>query len=151
MRRAYRVRSMNGLCFFLAWRQDLTWGIHQSISTGRPNFCSWVVCDYWELFLFKKFQLLWLLFSLTGRVTGNFFQKQIWKITLQTDVLWWFIKHNPVYTHTHTLCGCLLGDCGCLSVFVGVSVSSLCSHTWSKCHKYARRPQSCFLKWCFLI
>lgn len=35
----------------LARRQDLTWGIHQSISTGRPNFCSWVVCDYWELFL----------------------------------------------------------------------------------------------------
>lgn len=24
----------------LARRQDLTWGIHQSISTGRPNFCS---------------------------------------------------------------------------------------------------------------
>lgn len=36
---------------FLAQRQDLTWGIHQSISAGRPNFCSWVVCDYWELFL----------------------------------------------------------------------------------------------------
>lgn len=35
----------------LAQRQDLTWGIHQSISTGGPNFCSWVVCDYWESFL----------------------------------------------------------------------------------------------------
>lgn len=33
---------------FLAKRQDLSRGIHQSFSAGRPNFWSWVVWDYWE-------------------------------------------------------------------------------------------------------
>lgn len=67
---------------FLARRQDLTWGIHQSISTGRPNF----------LFL-GGLRLLRIIskigicdfFSLTGRAP-TVSLKYTWKIILQTDI-----------------------------------------------------------------
>lgn len=139
---------------FLARRQDLTWGIHHSISAGRPNFCSWVVCDYRELFLkFGSFLFLCLLFEdfLDWQSHRLFFKMDVKNYTLNWH-LWW-LQSVTIEMRTGLVCVCTrlwvcvglrwvtAGVCLCLwvcvCVFTRLNDAEACftSGLWAVCFK----------------